>query len=180
MSLGIPASVATPLGRFRIVAFWEGVSFLLLLFVAMPLKYGLGIDMAVRVIGMAHGVLFIVYVVALGLAAPVLGVGRAILAFVLSLVPCGTFGSKPGCGVTSARSNADPPLAQSIARSGVASSGGRRWWAHLAFHGHGPIILGNRIEDRMDILESVRLLARAERIANVAECQVTDAWRASQ
>jgi integral membrane protein len=91
MSLGIPASVATPLGRFRIVAFWEGVSFLLLLFVAMPLKYGLGIDMAVRVTGMAHGVLFIIYVVALGLAAPVLGVGRAILAFVLSLVPCGTF-----------------------------------------------------------------------------------------
>jgi integral membrane protein len=91
MSLGVPTSTATPLGRFRIVAFWEGISYLLLLFVAMPLKYGLGIDTAVRVVGMAHGVLFIAYVVVLGLAAPRLGVSRVILAFVLSLVPCGTF-----------------------------------------------------------------------------------------
>ncbi len=45
MSLGVPASAATPVGRFRIVAFWEGISFLLLLFVAMPLKYGFGVDM---------------------------------------------------------------------------------------------------------------------------------------
>jgi integral membrane protein len=91
MSLGVPASATTPLGRFRIVALWEGISYLLLLFVAMPLKYGLGIDTAVRVVGMAHGVLFIAYVVVLGLAAPRLGVGRAMLAFVLSFVPCGTF-----------------------------------------------------------------------------------------
>ena len=42
MSLGVPASPATPVGRFRIVAFWEGISYLLLLFVAMPLKYGFG------------------------------------------------------------------------------------------------------------------------------------------
>jgi integral membrane protein len=91
MSFGVPASATTPVGRFRIVAFWEGISYLLLLFVAMPLKYGLGIDIAVRVVGTAHGFLFLVYVVALGLAAPHLGVGRAILALVLSLIPCGTF-----------------------------------------------------------------------------------------
>ena len=91
MSLGVPASAATPLGRFRIVAFWEGISYLLLLFVAMPLKYGLGIDTAVRAVGMAHGLLFIAYVVVLGLAAPHLGVRRAMLAFILSLVPFGTF-----------------------------------------------------------------------------------------
>jgi integral membrane protein len=91
MSFGVPASAATPLGRFRIVALWEGISYLLLLFVAMPLKYGLGLDMAVRVVGMTHGVLFIAYVVLLGLATPRLGLARAILALVLSLVPCGTF-----------------------------------------------------------------------------------------
>ena|SRR5918993_5296240 len=91
MSLGIPASVATPLGRFRIVAFWEGISYLLLLLVAMPLKYGLGIDMAVRVVGLTHGVLFILYIVTLALAAFSLGTGRTMLAFVLSFVPCGTF-----------------------------------------------------------------------------------------
>jgi integral membrane protein len=87
MNLGVPSSAATPVGRFRIVAFWEGISYLLLLLVAMPLKYGFGIDVAVRIVGMAHGVLFIGYCVTLGLAAQRLGVRRSLLAFVLSFVP---------------------------------------------------------------------------------------------
>jgi integral membrane protein len=91
MSLGVPASTATPVGRFRIVAFWEGISYLLLLFVAMPLKYGMGIDAAVRVVGMAHGVLFIAYVATLALAWGRLGTNRGVQAFVLSLIPFGTF-----------------------------------------------------------------------------------------
>ena len=91
MTFGVPTSAATPVGRFRIVAFWEGISYLLLLFVAMPLKYGLGMDMAVRIVGMAHGVLFLGYCVTLALAAPRLGARRSLLAFVLSLVPFGTF-----------------------------------------------------------------------------------------
>jgi integral membrane protein len=91
MSLGVPASAATPVGRFRIVAFWEGISFLLLLLVAMPLKYGFGIDIAVRIVGMIHGVLFLGYCVTLALAARRLGARRSLLAFVLSLVPGGTF-----------------------------------------------------------------------------------------
>jgi integral membrane protein len=37
----------------------EGISYLLLLLIAMPLKYWAGEPMAVKVIGMAHGVLFI-------------------------------------------------------------------------------------------------------------------------
>src|SRR5688572_20026438 len=91
MNLGIPSSAATPVDRFRIVAFWEGISYLLLLFVAMPLKYGFGIDMAVRVVGMAHGVLFLGYCVTLAFAARRLGARRTVLAFVLSFVPGGTF-----------------------------------------------------------------------------------------
>ena len=91
MTFGVPTSVATPVDRFRVVAFWEGVSYLLLLFVAMPLKYGLGIDMAVRIVGMAHGVLFLGYCVTLALAAERLGMRRSLLAFVLSFVPGGTF-----------------------------------------------------------------------------------------
>ena len=91
MTLGVPTSAATPVGRFRIVAFWEGISFLLLLFVAMPLKYGLGLDMAVRIVGTAHGVLFLGYCVTLALAAQRLGMRRSLLAFVLSFVPGGTF-----------------------------------------------------------------------------------------
>jgi integral membrane protein len=91
MSLGVPTSAATPVGRFRIVAFWEGISYLLLLFVAMPLKYGFGIDVAVRIVGMAHGVLFLGYCATLALAARRLGVRRTVIAFVMSLVPGGTF-----------------------------------------------------------------------------------------
>ena len=91
MSFGVPTSTDTPVGRFRVVAFWEGISYLLLLFVAMPLKYGPGIDMAVRIVGMAHGVLFLGYCVTLALAAPRLGMRRSLLAFVLSFVPGGTF-----------------------------------------------------------------------------------------
>ena len=91
MTLGVPVSAATPVGRFRIVAFWEGISFLLLLLVAMPLKYGFGIDMAVRIVGMAHGVLFLGYCATLALAARRLGSRLSVLAFVLSFVPGGTF-----------------------------------------------------------------------------------------
>jgi integral membrane protein len=91
MSLGVPASPATPVGRFRIVAFWEGISYLLLLFVAMPLKYGFGIDLAVRIVGMVHGVLFLGYCVTLAVATRRLGARRSVLAFVLSFVPGGTF-----------------------------------------------------------------------------------------
>ena len=91
MSLGVPASPATPVGRFRIVAFWEGISFLLLLFVAMPLKYGFGLDIAVRIVGITHGVLFLGYCVTLALAARRLGARRSLLAFVISFVPGGTF-----------------------------------------------------------------------------------------
>ncbi len=91
MSFGVLASSAAPVGRFRIVAFWEGISYLVLLFVAMPLKYGLGIDAAVRVVGMAHGVLFLGYCVTLAVAARHLGTRLSVLAFLVSLIPGGTF-----------------------------------------------------------------------------------------
>ncbi len=50
------------MNRFRIVSMLEGVSFLLLLFVAMPAKYQFGIPEAVTVMGWAHGFLFMAYV----------------------------------------------------------------------------------------------------------------------
>lgn len=79
--------------RFRAVAIAEGISFLVLLFVAMPLKYFVGLPMAVKVVGWAHGVLFIWYWVA---AVPlftklkweaerIVGLGLA------SILPFGTF-----------------------------------------------------------------------------------------
>jgi len=54
--------IKTSLGRLRVIGFWEGVSFLVLLGIAMPLKYFAGQPGAVRVVGMAHGILFMLYV----------------------------------------------------------------------------------------------------------------------
>lgn len=51
----------TALGRLRIVGFLEGISFLVLLGIAMPLKYVWQMPEAVKVTGMLHGVLFVLY-----------------------------------------------------------------------------------------------------------------------
>ncbi len=49
-------------GRLRIVGLAEGISLLILLGIAMPLKYVLGMPEATKAIGMIHGLLFVVYV----------------------------------------------------------------------------------------------------------------------
>lgn len=49
------------LKRFRQIAVLEGISYLLLLFIAMPLKYLANIPEAVKYTGWAHGVLFMLY-----------------------------------------------------------------------------------------------------------------------
>ncbi|EKB06958.1 integral membrane protein [Myroides odoratimimus CCUG 3837] len=51
------------LKTFKIVALLEGLSLLALLFIAMPLKYFLHKPEMVSKVGMAHGVLFILYIV---------------------------------------------------------------------------------------------------------------------
>lgn len=52
----------TTLNRLRSVGTWEAISYLLLLGVAMPLKYIWGNDVLIRPIGMAHGILWMAYV----------------------------------------------------------------------------------------------------------------------
>jgi integral membrane protein len=49
--------------RFRWLGYAEGISFLLLLGVAMPLKYWYGLPLAVRIVGSIHGALFIAYAI---------------------------------------------------------------------------------------------------------------------
>lgn len=49
--------------RFRKVALAEGISFLILLLIAMPLKYFAGLPIAVTIVGALHGVLFIAFIV---------------------------------------------------------------------------------------------------------------------
>lgn len=48
---------------FRIVAFLEGISYILLLFVATPIKYLSGNPDYVKLLGMPHGLLFILYII---------------------------------------------------------------------------------------------------------------------
>jgi integral membrane protein len=81
------------LRRFRWVAFLEGLSFVLLLFLAMPLKYWAGMPLAVRIVGSVHGLLFVAFIWALFEVAtergwPARRWGTALLS---SLLPFGTF-----------------------------------------------------------------------------------------
>jgi integral membrane protein len=48
---------------FRLISFLEGISYLLLLFVAVPIKYFQGDESYVKMLGMPHGILFIGYIV---------------------------------------------------------------------------------------------------------------------
>lgn len=79
--------------RFAWTAYAEGASFLLLLGVAMPLKYVFGLPLAVRVVGMVHGALFVLYAL---LVLEAVGAGRfslrtAALAMLASVLPFGPF-----------------------------------------------------------------------------------------
>lgn len=77
----------------RFIGIAEGISFLLLLVIAMPLKYFFGFPEAVKVIGWAHGGLFILYIVAVlvSIRAMQWGLIDIGIALIVSLLPAGTF-----------------------------------------------------------------------------------------
>jgi integral membrane protein len=82
----------TALGRLRIVAFIEGCSFLLLGF-TMILKYKFLMPQPNYIVGLAHGILFVLYIVLL-LQVSFLhrwSILKIFLAFLASLIPFGTF-----------------------------------------------------------------------------------------
>lgn len=78
---------------FRWISILEGISFLVLLFLAMPLKYFFDSPYMVKVVGMAHGILFIAYVIAaLWMYKPLNWTKKTlIVALVCSVVPFGPF-----------------------------------------------------------------------------------------
>jgi integral membrane protein len=84
--------IETPLGRLRIVAFIEGCSYLLL-GITMVLKYKFSIPQPNYIVGLAHGVFFILYIFLL-LQVSILhrwNVFKIFMAFLASLIPFGTF-----------------------------------------------------------------------------------------
>ena len=78
---------------FRKIAFAEGVSFLLLLFIAMPLKYFAGLPLMVTIVGGMHGILFIAFIILALLVKSEFARNFwwLLKAFIASIIPFGTF-----------------------------------------------------------------------------------------
>jgi integral membrane protein len=93
MGAAVPTSWKSPIGRLRAVALAEGVSFLVLLGIAMPLKHLADMPLAVRIAGWIHGVLFIAVCFILSRTASELAWSRrqVITVVVAALLPFGPF-----------------------------------------------------------------------------------------
>ena len=78
---------------FRIISFLEGVSYLLLLFIATPIKYFQGDPQYVKLLGMPHGLLFMLYIVLAIEIKKEMNWDNKTLGIVLlcSVIPFGTF-----------------------------------------------------------------------------------------
>jgi integral membrane protein len=83
----------TKLDRFKTIGLLEGTSFIILLFIAMPLKYIWDMPEFVKVVGMTHGCLFLLYLFTQFEASKKYNwnLKDNILYLVASLVPFGTF-----------------------------------------------------------------------------------------
>ncbi|BFP42391.1 DUF3817 domain-containing protein [Flavobacteriaceae bacterium GF1] len=81
------------LKAFRLTAILEGISYLLIFGLTMPLKYWAEIGEPNKIVGMAHGILFILFIVLAGVFCweRKWGLRRFLILFVASLLPFGTF-----------------------------------------------------------------------------------------
>jgi integral membrane protein len=81
------------INHLRRIGMVEGVSFLILLGIAMPLKYFAGMPMAVKVVGWAHGLLFLVFCSALWRARQSARwpLSSVLVVFIAALLPFGPF-----------------------------------------------------------------------------------------
>ena len=78
---------------FRLITLLEGSSYLLLLFVAVPLKYLMGDESYVKLLGMPHGVLFIAYIILSFVMRKKMNWNTTsfIIILLASIIPFGTF-----------------------------------------------------------------------------------------
>jgi len=81
------------LKKFLLINKIEGYSFLVLVFLAMPLKYAMGIPVATKIAGMIHGMLFIAFIYQLleAKSEEQFSKKETLWYFLLSLVPFGSF-----------------------------------------------------------------------------------------
>lgn len=78
---------------WRVSAILEGISYLLLLFIAMPLKYVYDMPFAVRIAGSVHGLLFVVFMVLLAALylRDTMTLKQCVWAFIAAILPFGAF-----------------------------------------------------------------------------------------
>lgn len=55
--------LSTPIGRLRLISVLEAITYLVLLFIAVPVKYGADKPVLVQIMGPVHGTFFILYVI---------------------------------------------------------------------------------------------------------------------
>ena len=81
------------LQKFRLINKIEGISFIILLFIAMPMKYSFGYPMATKVVGMLHGLLVFAFIYQIIEAKKEAGftLKESAIYSVLSLIPFGSF-----------------------------------------------------------------------------------------
>jgi integral membrane protein len=85
--------LSTALGRLRFIGTFEAISFLVLLLIAMPLKYAADIPEPVTIVGIVHGALFSLYLLAILNAVIVrkISIGMTLLAILAAFLPFGPF-----------------------------------------------------------------------------------------
>ena len=81
------------LQKFRLINKIEGISFIILIFIAMPMKYSFGYPIATKVVGMLHGLLVFAFIYQIIEAKKEAGFNlkETALYSILSLIPFGSF-----------------------------------------------------------------------------------------
>ncbi|MEK9727102.1 MAG: DUF3817 domain-containing protein [Candidatus Margulisiibacteriota bacterium] len=81
------------LNKLRLISLTEGISYLLILFIGMPLKYGMGITQLNFIFGLTHGILTIIFCIVLGIIwlKKILPMHWCIGVFIASIIPFGAF-----------------------------------------------------------------------------------------
>ena len=78
---------------FRIISYLEGISYILLLFIAVPIKYYANDPSLVKLLGMPHGLLFVAYVILSFVNSKKYNWNfiKTLVVLISSIIPFGTF-----------------------------------------------------------------------------------------
>ena len=78
---------------FRIISYLEGISYILLLFIAVPIKYYANDPSLVKLLGMPHGLLFVAYVMLSLVNSKKYNWSfiKTVVVLISSIIPFGTF-----------------------------------------------------------------------------------------